>query len=195
MIQKNHIYLLRPKRYSDKKDNICCIKSTQILLSPSPQTHWHIYVVCYCRCSEIVHLTIALGLLFSYTLQFHIALMLVWPELVTDHGPKRHKMLAELGVRLALALSTCQFLSTFNNYTTYIFIILLFLLIIITVLQNGRCSFESSVIEQRIQSSLVTKLDPTLWTILKSCFTDATISCSLQNSCNRSDLDPRSQWN
>uniref|UniRef100_A0A1B6L3S9 Amino acid transporter transmembrane domain-containing protein n=1 Tax=Graphocephala atropunctata TaxID=36148 RepID=A0A1B6L3S9_9HEMI len=57
-------------------------------------------------CSEIVHLTIALGLLFSYTLQFHIALMLVWPELVREHGPARHTMLAELGVRLLLALCT-----------------------------------------------------------------------------------------
>ncbi|XP_046684180.1 proton-coupled amino acid transporter 1-like [Homalodisca vitripennis] len=57
-------------------------------------------------CSEIVHLTIALGLLFSYTLQFHIALMLVWPELVKEHGPKRHTMLAELCVRLLLALCT-----------------------------------------------------------------------------------------
>lgn len=94
----------------------------------------YVYVLCLCRCSEIVHLTIALGLLFSYTLQFHIALMLVWPELVTDHGPKRHKMLAELGVRLALALSTCQFLSTFNHYTAYIDIIWHFLVITIIVL-------------------------------------------------------------
>lgn len=127
MVQKNHIYLWRPKRYLDKKDNIPSFSFS----NPSNSLT---YVLCLCRCSEIVHLTIALGLLFSYTLQFHIALMLVWPELVTDHGPKRHKMLAELGVRLALALSTCQFLSTFNHYTAYIDIIWHFLVITIIVL-------------------------------------------------------------
>ncbi|XP_054276033.1 proton-coupled amino acid transporter 1-like [Macrosteles quadrilineatus] len=57
-------------------------------------------------CSEVVHLTIALGLLFSYTLQFHIALMLVWPELVTEHGPAQHTVLAELALRLIIALAT-----------------------------------------------------------------------------------------
>lgn len=52
---------------------------------------------------------IALGLFFSYALQFHVAVCYVWPDLKQKHGPFKNPFLAEYGVRVGLALITCKY--------------------------------------------------------------------------------------
>ncbi|XP_046676958.1 proton-coupled amino acid transporter 3-like isoform X6 [Homalodisca vitripennis] len=56
--------------------------------------------------SEVVQLTIAIGLLFSYALQFHVAVTFVWPDYNRKYGPFKHPVLAECGIRLGMALIT-----------------------------------------------------------------------------------------
>ncbi|XP_054275460.1 proton-coupled amino acid transporter-like protein CG1139 [Macrosteles quadrilineatus] len=56
--------------------------------------------------SEVVQLTIAVGLLFSYALQFHVAVCFVWPDFNRKHGPFKRPVQAELCVRFCLALVT-----------------------------------------------------------------------------------------
>lgn len=61
------------------------------------------------RFADCVQLLIALGLFFSYALQFHVAVCYVWPDLKQNHGPFKNPFLAEYGVRVGLALITCKY--------------------------------------------------------------------------------------
>lgn len=53
-------------------------------------------------------MTIAAGILFSYALQFYVAVTFVWPDIVKTHGPFKNPVLCELGVRAVLVLITCK---------------------------------------------------------------------------------------
>lgn len=56
--------------------------------------------------SEFVQVTIAAGVLFSYALQFYVAVTFVWPDFLKAHGPFKKPVLCELGVRAMLVLFT-----------------------------------------------------------------------------------------
>lgn len=73
----------------------------------------------YPRFTEVVQLTIAVGLLFSYALQFHVAVTFVWPDFNRKHGPFKNPVLAECGVRLGLAMITCKNIHYFNRLFLY----------------------------------------------------------------------------
>ncbi|KAG8251372.1 hypothetical protein J6590_081406 [Homalodisca vitripennis] len=56
--------------------------------------------------SEVVQITIAVGLFFTYALQFHVAITFVWPDCNRKYGPFKHPVLAECGIKLVLSLIT-----------------------------------------------------------------------------------------
>lgn len=56
--------------------------------------------------SEFVQITIAAGIMFSYALQFYVAVTFVWPDIVKTHGPFKKPVLCELGVRTVMVLCT-----------------------------------------------------------------------------------------
>ena len=57
-----------------------------------------------------MQVTIAAGVLFSYALQFYVAVTFVWPDFLKAHGPFKKPVLCELGVRAMLVLFTCKLL-------------------------------------------------------------------------------------
>ncbi|XP_046688257.1 proton-coupled amino acid transporter-like protein pathetic [Homalodisca vitripennis] len=56
--------------------------------------------------SEVVQITIAVGLFFTYALQLHVAITFVWPDCNRKYGPFKHPVLAECGIKLVLSLIT-----------------------------------------------------------------------------------------
>ncbi|KAK9500906.1 hypothetical protein O3M35_002071 [Rhynocoris fuscipes] len=56
--------------------------------------------------SELVMSSVALAILLTYAIQFHVAIDLIWWDLVAARGPFRHMTLYELLLRVGLVLFT-----------------------------------------------------------------------------------------
>lgn len=56
--------------------------------------------------SEMIKATVAVGILLTYPIQFHVAVDLIWWDLVASCGPFKHMVLYEILLRIALVLFT-----------------------------------------------------------------------------------------
>lgn len=75
-----------------------------------------IYFLFIFSLSQVVKLIIALGILLTFSLQFYIPIVIMWPKVVKRFGPFQHPVFAELGFRTLLVLLTCKYTSSQKNY-------------------------------------------------------------------------------
>lgn len=61
------------------------------------------------RLAQSVKIIISLGILLTYSLQFYIAVDIMWPNVQYLIGPVKYPVLAESGFRALLVVVTCKY--------------------------------------------------------------------------------------
>lgn len=66
--------------------------------------------------TQVAQVAVAIGILFTYTLQFFIAIQVLWPITKERIGLEKDQMYHEMIFRAIVVLFTCEYFSNLNFF-------------------------------------------------------------------------------